>query len=67
MREVDRAYPTLSPGGCQAALGHHSRARKAQSKAWDSQRWFRGPRACNKAEAVWFSGSRTSRLHWELW
>jgi hypothetical protein len=64
MQEVGHTYLTQSLGRCWAVrqpwdttlgMGKHSLRRGS---------WFRGPQACNKARAIWFSGSRTPRHCW---
>lgn len=62
MQELNCVYPMTSPGECgpigtplQGLGGMHS-------EALDSRSWLRGPQACDKARAVWFSGFQTPRF-----
>lgn len=54
---VDHSYPMPSQGSNEAP-GHCSRGGEAQTEAWDSQSWLRGPWAYNVAGAIWFLGSQ---------
>jgi hypothetical protein len=42
--------------GCREAPGHCSRGGEAQTEAWDSQSWLRGPWACKEVRV---SGSQS--------
>lgn len=47
------------------AQKHYSRGEEVQYQVWESQNWFRVPRACYKDENMGFSESWTSRHRWE--
>lgn len=51
--------------GLQGSSETASRVGKSQTEMWESRSWFRGPQTNDKVRTVEFSGSWTSRCHWE--